>query len=201
MKDAFDREEQANSRCAKIIAGVERLSTLFRAALQEQSNRLGLSSLQIQIILFIAHHSIEHCNTSSVSQEFAVTKPTVSDAVRVLIEKKLLLKKQDKQDARAFNLQLSAKGKKLLTSLSSLTGYFSETMDNMREEEIDNAWNGVLLLMQQLQSKGAVPMRMCFSCQHFGKDNPEGKPYYCQLMRQPLELRDIRVDCPEYTHI
>ncbi len=196
--DAFDRDKQIGSRRAKVIASMERLSTLFRTTLQEQANILGLSPLQIQIILFVAHHDREHCNVSEMAQEFAVTKPTVSDAVRVLLAKKLLLKKQDKADARAFTVQLSSKGKKLLEPLSGLSGYFLESMESMDEGDVDAVWHGILVLMQHLQKKEAIPMRMCFSCQHFGKDHPTGAPHYCHLMDSPLTMNDIRIDCAEY---
>lgn len=198
MKSPFDREEQATSRKAKIIAGIERLSTLFRANLQEQSKQLGLSPLQTQIILFIAYHAKESCNTSSIAEEFAVTKPTVSDAIRVLIDKKILLKKPVVNDARAFTLQLSAKGKKLLATLSNFTQPLNHSLEAAKESEIESTWNGLLLLIQQLQNSNTIPMRMCFSCDYFGKEHQNGAPHYCHLMKQPLAMADIRIDCPEY---
>ena len=42
MNDAFDLEEQSGDKISKIIAGVERLSTLFRAALLKQSKKIGV---------------------------------------------------------------------------------------------------------------------------------------------------------------
>jgi DNA-binding MarR family transcriptional regulator len=198
MNNPFDRQEQAGSPRAKIIATIERLSTLFRASLQEQSKQLGLSPLQIQIILFIAYHSKSSCNTSSIAEEFAVTKPTVSDAVRVLVEKKLLLKKTNAKDARASILQLSVKGNKLLDVLSGLTEDSSHFMKAVEDSEIESVWNGMLILMQQLQSSKIIPMRMCFNCDHFGKDHVEGAPHYCHLMEQPLTITDLRIDCPEH---
>jgi DNA-binding MarR family transcriptional regulator len=198
MKDAFDRNEQITSRRAKIIASIERLSTVFRTTLQERSNELGLSPLQIQIILFVAYHERESCSVSAMAQEFAVKKPTISDAVRVLLEKKLLVKKQNTADARAFTVQLSAKGKKLIGSLSGLTSFFLASMESMEEEEITCVWNGILVLMKHLQASNMIPVRMCYSCQHFGKDHEKGSPHYCNLMSGPLTLNDIRIDCAEH---
>ncbi len=198
MKNAFDRNEQLISRRAKIIASIERLSTVFRTALQERASELGLSPLQIQIILFVAYHERESCSVSAMAQEFAIKKPTVSDAVRVLLEKKLLLKKQDTADARAFAVQLSAKGKKFLGELSGLTSFFLESMESMDEEEVASVWSGMVILMKHLQASNMIPVRMCYSCRHFGEDNENGSPYYCHLMDSPLTMNDIRIDCAEH---
>ncbi len=198
MKEAFNPEEQAQNCRARIIAGIERLSTIFRADLQAHSKELGLSPLQIQIVLFIAYHHQSYCNTSTIAQEFAVTKPTVSDAVRVLIEKKILFKQQDNADARAFIFGLTTKGKKLLESLGGLTGYFSETIEAMQQDDINAVWQGILYLMVNLQKTNLIPLRMCFSCQHFGKDHPDGTPHYCHLMEKSLTINNIRIDCPEH---
>jgi hypothetical protein len=40
-----------------------------------------------------------------------------------------------------------------------------------------------------------IPLRMCFSCQHFEKR--KGVPY-CNLLQQSLHLEDIRLDCQEH---
>jgi DNA-binding MarR family transcriptional regulator len=148
--------------------------------------------------VFIAYHTKESCNTSSIAQEFAVTKPTVSDAIRVLIEKKLLQKKRDAQDARAFVLQLTAKGKEKVKTLDGFTQPFGRFLDNAKDHEIESVWHGLLLLMEQLQHSNIIPMRMCYTCDYFGKEHPEGSPHYCRLMKQPLSIADIRIDCPEH---
>ena len=198
MNDAFDLEEQSGDKISKIIAGVERLSTLFRAALLKQSKILGYSPLQIQIVLFIAYHSKEYCNTTYISDEFAVSKPTVSDSIRVLIEKRILIKTIDHKDARSFLLELSPIGKKFLDSLSDLSANFGGKMVELKESEIETIWNGILLLMLKLQITKSIPVRMCFSCNFFGQNYSKGNPHYCHLMEQPLDLASIRIDCPEY---
>ena len=76
----------------KIIVGLERVSEAFKSLLWEKAKLHGLSPIQIQILLFIQTHRRELCSVSHLAQEFEVTKPTVSDAVRVLDKKGLVEK-------------------------------------------------------------------------------------------------------------
>lgn len=198
MASAFDRQTQQLDIRAKTIAGIERLSTVFRAALWEEAKRYNLSPLQVQILLFVAFHNHNQCNITGIAKEFAVTKATVSDAVKTLLEKKLL-EKNVIQDARGFLLSLTTNGKDCTDKLSGLTAFFDGAFKDVPNAEMAKIWEGLLLLIGHLQKTDTVPVRMCFSCQHFGKDHNEGTPHFCHLMQKPLAINEIRIDCPEYS--
>ena len=179
---------------AKIAMGMERLSTVFRAALWEEAKQSGLSPLQAQILLFIASHAQPLNRISHLAKEFAITKATVSDAVRVLLEKKLL-KKQAGDDARACSLHLTARGRKHTQKLSVFTRCFDEVLTDIPAEEAKKIWEGLLLLIGHLQATAMIPLRMCLNCEHYRKHNGAA---YCHLLQQPLQLNDLRLDCPEH---
>ncbi|MEQ1706131.1 MAG: MarR family winged helix-turn-helix transcriptional regulator [Rickettsiales bacterium] len=197
MANAFDREKQQFDILAKMVAGIERLSTVFRAALWEEAKHYNLSPLQVQILLFVAFHNHNQCNITGIAKEFAVTKATVSDAVKTLLEKKLL-EKNATDDARGFLLSLTESGRNSVDRLSGLTDYFNNSLSHVPEAEISKIWEGILLLVGHLQKTEIIPVRMCFSCQHFGKDHNEGAPHYCHLMQKPLAINEVRIDCPEH---
>lgn len=198
MLDAFDRNEQALNEKAKIIVGIERLSTIFRSLLVDESKSLKISPLQTQILLFIAHHNIEQCIVSSLAEEFSITKPTVSDAVGSLLNKKLLEKKKDHKDARSFFLVLTDSGRECVKSLSGLTVRVETAMEDMEDEEVSVVWKGIALLINKLQHTGSVPIRMCFTCKNFGENHEKDAPHYCYLMNAPLKISEVRIDCPEH---
>lgn len=198
MKDAFDRETQQSDIRAKTIAGIERLSTVFRAALWEEAKAYSLSPLQVQILLFIAFHDDSQCNITSIAKEFAVTKATVSDAVKTLLEKELL-KKNAIEDARVFMLTLTRSGKECVKKLSGLSNFFNNSMAQVPDAEMAKIWEGMVLLIGYLQNNSAIPVRMCFSCKHFGKEHSEGTPHFCNLVQKPLAINDLRIDCPEHS--
>ena len=88
MKEStFNPAQQEKDISSKIVAGMERVSEVFKILLWEKAKLVGLSPIQIQILIFIAFHKRELCNVSHLAKEFNVTKPTVSDAVRILDKK------------------------------------------------------------------------------------------------------------------
>lgn len=178
----------------KIVAGIERLSTLFRATLWEEAKRHGLSPLQTQILLFVASHASALSSVSQLAKEFAITKATASDAVRVLIEKKLLVKRS-LGDARAFSLALTASGKRYVQESSVLTNFFDNVLSKIPAQDNAKIWGGLLLLLGHLQKTGIIPLRICFSCEHYSNNNGVA---YCHLLQQVLRLEDIRLDCSEH---
>ena len=84
---SFNPEWQNASLSAKITSGLERIASLFKVLLWEQSKTTVLSPIQIQLIIFIRYHDDSLCNVSYLASEFNLTKATVSDAIRILQEK------------------------------------------------------------------------------------------------------------------
>ncbi len=76
----FDPSEQNIDLDKKIVAGLERLSQVFRALLWDHAKAYNLSPIQIQLLIFIRYHRPEHNSVSYLAGEFSVTKPTISDA-------------------------------------------------------------------------------------------------------------------------
>src|SRR5687767_3898697 len=92
-----------NSLDYKIVAGLERIALVYRTLLWEESKKFGLSPIQIQILIFTDSHRLP-ATVSYLAEEFNVTKPTISDAVKSLLEKKLVIKIADKIDSRSFRI-------------------------------------------------------------------------------------------------
>ena len=88
---------------SKIITGLERLGEVFRVLLWQKAKVYGISPIQIQILLFVANHQTSLANVSYLAKEFNVTKPTISDAVRVLLKKDFLAKDLSPADSRRYN--------------------------------------------------------------------------------------------------
>ena len=110
----FNLDKQNSNLDNKIVAGLERLSQVFRILLWEKAKEYSLSPIQIQLMIFIRYHSQELSTISYLAQEFNFTKPTISDAIKVLELKKLIKKKSDNNDTRRYTIQLTAKGEKIV---------------------------------------------------------------------------------------
>src|SRR5690606_14693713 len=99
----FNPEQQQKDISSKIVTGLERVSEVFKILLWEKAKLVGLRPIQIQILIFIAHHKQHLCNISHLAKEFNVTKPTVSDAVRILDKKGFVIKDFSSSDSRSYS--------------------------------------------------------------------------------------------------
>ena len=88
-KSEFNPKNQEQELHYKVAFGLERLSEVFKRLFLDESKKHKLSPIQIQILLFIAFHKEDLCTVTHLAKEFNLTKATVSDAVRVLNEKKI----------------------------------------------------------------------------------------------------------------
>ncbi|QYS85590.1 winged helix-turn-helix transcriptional regulator [Flavobacterium oreochromis] len=110
MKSAFNLKFQNLSIDNKIVAGLDKLATVHRYLIWEQSKKLALSPIQIQILIFIKYHNEKYSTVSYLAKEFGVTKPTISDAVKILEQKGLIKKIQDVNDSRSYSMKLTTNG-------------------------------------------------------------------------------------------
>ncbi|NER15384.1 MarR family transcriptional regulator [Leptobacterium flavescens] len=180
----------------KIIAGLSRISEVFKVLLWEQAKNLKLSPIQIQILNFITYHKQELCNVSYLAKEFNVTKPTISDAIRVLVNKELLIKDFSSEDNRSYTLMLSLKGRQIVNQTENFADPIKEQLDKIGEEDLESLYKTLATLIYQLNRSGILDVqRTCFGCTFYKAD---GGRHYCHFLEKELLDSDIRLDCPEY---
>ncbi len=181
----------------KILTGLERLSEVFKTLLWQKAKVHGFSPIQIQILLFISNHRQELCNVSYLAKEFNVSKPTISDAVRVLIDKGMLEKDFTPTDNRRYNLLLTSEGTNKLQDLSQ---YFTPVLDELKtmtEKDSIQLFKIVSKIIFGLNKKGIIQVqRTCFACRFYAGDR-KGK-HFCNLLGKNLLDKEIRLDCPEF---
>jgi DNA-binding MarR family transcriptional regulator len=192
----FNLKLQNTSLDNKIVAGLERLSQVFRVLLWEKAKLHGLSPIQIQLLIFIQHHSPDKSTISYLAQEFNVTKPTISDAIKVLEQKKMIKKQADEVDTRSYHIQLTAAGKNIVSDTEHFVNPITEIIAEIKQPEKLVLWQNITKLITQLHQSGAISVqRTCHYCKHFSSKN---KAPYCKLLEQKLLQQDIRIDCAEF---
>lgn len=193
----FNLNIQNENTDNKIVAGLERLSHVFKTLLWEKAKQHSLSPIQIQILIFVQYHSDEKNTVSYLSKEFNVTKPTVSDAVKVLEQKKLVEKIADISDSRSYALRLTDSGKKIVAESEDFTNPVSQIMSGISENEKEIIWNNISGLINKLNKLDIISVqRSCNNCTYLSSRNGE---YFCNLLKQPLHNNDLRIDCHEFT--
>jgi DNA-binding MarR family transcriptional regulator len=192
----FNLKHQNTSLDNKIVAGLERLSQVFRTLLWEKAKKHSLSPIQIQLLIFIQYHTADKSTISYLAQEFNVTKPTISDAIKVLEQKKMIKKMADEVDTRSYMIQLTASGKNIVSDTEHFVNPVTEIISTINQSEKLVLWQNITKLISQLHQSGAISLqRTCHYCKHFSSKN---KAPYCKLLEQKLLPQDIRIDCAEF---
>ena len=195
-KTIFNPEYQNNNVSSKIVAGLERVSEVFRVLLWEKAKEFGLSPIQIQILIFIAYHKTELCNVSHLAKEFNLTKPTISDAIRVLHKKELIIKDFSQQDSRSYSILLSESGKQIVSQTESFANPLKQQINTIANQDLDDLFKTLSKLIFKLNKAEILTVqRTCYGCKFY---NNQENTDYCSLLEKELISSDIRLDCPEF---
>lgn len=195
-QSVFNTEFQQKSITSKVVVGLERIAEVFKTLLWEHAKTIGLSPIQIQILIFIAYHKTELCNVSHLAKEFNITKATVSDAIRILAKKNYILKDYSLSDGRSYSILLSELGKKAVAETENFASPIKKQLNTIEEPELENLFKTLSKLIYQLNKSGILTIqRTCFGCKFY---DTSGDKDYCNLMNKELSNTDIRLDCPEY---
>ncbi len=196
MGSVFNLDQQNRDLDSKITAGLEKLSSVFRQLVWEQAKELGLSPIQVQILIFLKYHPNALSTVSNLAKEFGVTKPTISDAVKVLEAKKLVKKISSSEDTRSYFMHLTAAGQRVVEQSENFAEPFKQMIKNTNRSDKELFWQTIIGLIFQLQQSGFISLqRMCFTCSHFS--SAKGRNY-CGLVNSELKRSEIRMDCPEH---
>ena len=192
----FNLDNQNTSLDNKIVAGLERLSQVFRILLWEKAKEHSLSPIQIQLLIFIRHHSADKTTISYLAQEFNFTKPTISDAIKIKKKKKLIQKITDQTDTRSYTINLTATGKKIVLETENFANPVTEIISKANNTDKKVLWEIVSNLILRLNKLEIITIqRTCFNCKNYSIKN---KAHFCNLLNLKLLTKDIRIDCREF---
>lgn len=195
-KSIFNPEQQQKDISSKIVAGLERISEVFKTLLWDKAKLVGLSPIQIQLLIFIAFHKPELCNVSHLAKEFNITKPTVSDAIKILDKKGMIVKDFSSTDNRSYSMHLSQLGKEILSKTNDFANPLKNEIDGLGQSDLDDVFKTLGELIYKLNRNGILTVqRTCYGCSFYQKNKDAD---YCNLLDQELLVKDIRLDCPEF---
>ncbi len=179
-----------NAHLARLL---ERIGEVARALRWQQATGAGLSPLQIRILGFVCDHPSEPVGVARLSEELQVTRPTVSDSVKLLVDRGLLARKPDPHDGRSHTLCLTAEGRRNLPVAEP----FTEALAALPVQEREMLLLALMRMLASLLESGDVQVqRMCWTCAHYRGDR-KGR-HHCQLLGTDLAVAELRTDCPEH---
>lgn len=193
---SFNLNEQNHNIESRIVVALERISEAFRVLLWNESKANSLSPIQIQLLIFVLFHSEEKCKVSYLADEFNMTKATISDSIKVLLAKNLIVKEINPSDTRSYSISLTDEGEKIAQKVARFASSMEQPLEKFSEEQKTIMLNGLLKLIYNLNQMGIITIqRMCFSCINYEYN---GKIHYCKLLKSQLAENQLRVDCADY---
>lgn len=198
-KSDFDLAQQNQSTESKIVASLERIAQTFRVLLWQESKAFSLSPIQVQVLIFLLHHSEEKRKVSYLAGEFNMTKATISDTIKTLEQKKLISKEYEQHDTRSYMIHLTSKGKEIADKTSFFTKEIKEPIDKLQQDDKENLLLSLLHIIRHLNKSEVITIqRMCMTCSYYQSSDP-GQKHFCKLLNQNLHIADLRIDCPEHS--
>lgn len=199
MKSSFHLDRQNEDIDSRIVAGLERISEVFRVLLWNESKEFSLSPIQIQILIFLDTHSKDKCKISYLAAEFNMTKPTISDAVKSLEEKSLIKRKTDPSDSRSHYIELTGKGKKVAEKSAMFTAELEKPIHLLKDDDKVTLLLNLISIINHLTEAGVITIqRMCMTCVYYKKDDSRNI-HFCKLLNKRLKNTELRIDCPEHS--
>jgi DNA-binding MarR family transcriptional regulator len=197
MKESvFDLARQNTQVADRVVASLEKVSEAFRVLLWEEGKRTGLSPIQVQLLVFLLYQPATRATVTNLAREFNMTKATVSDAVKVLEQKRLVMREAQASDSRSHRLSLTADGRRVAESAGAFANVIKQPVQALAAGQQSQLLGSLLEIIHLLQQAGVIsPQRTCKACRFFESGKTR---HYCALMRQPLQGADLRLDCPEH---
>jgi DNA-binding MarR family transcriptional regulator len=186
---------------AKITAALERLAVTWHKSLWDVAYVHDLSATQAQMLLYLSSLERKGVSMSELARRFGLSLPTVSDAVRSLIDKGLVEQRRAPQDGRVRLVRLTRAGRHRAQHLQRWT-------DTLQQQiaALDPSTKGVFLsclldLIAHMQRSGLISFtQQCHTCLYFQphRYHDPAAPHHCGLMNQPLHLTELRLHCPDH---
>ncbi|MCG2615287.1 MarR family winged helix-turn-helix transcriptional regulator [Terrimonas sp. NA20] len=192
----FNINLQHESVDSQIMAALERLGESLRILLSTEAREHGLSPIQAQVIIFLHTHSPEKNTLSYLAKEFSLTKATLSDVIKVLVEKDLVQRKESPSDARSQTLALTPAGKKIAVKCGQFATPLLAPVGQLSQQQKLTVKHSLFTLIHSLYQQGVITIqRMCYTCVHFSPATPSP---FCNLLKIDLTAEKLRLDCPEH---
>mgnify|MGYP002083888529 CR=1 FL=1 len=191
-------DENTEPLSSRIATGLHKIGLAMKQQAWQQANEEGLSATQGQILAALTTHGAH--TGSELSQRLGVTLPTISDSVRVLVEKKLVTKSPDPRHPRASLLTPTRRGTQLGDRARSWPEFMVASVTDLTVAEQRAFFSGVVKMIRSLQDQGLIPVSgMCVTCVHFRPNvRPGAAPHHCALVDAPLANDQLRLDCPDH---
>jgi DNA-binding MarR family transcriptional regulator len=174
---------------------IERLSNLLRQETRAEGQSLGLQPVQQEALYYLSTCNRYSDTTLAVTEYLGLTKGTVSQSLKVLEGKKLIVREKDKNDKRITHLKVTEAGNTFIAATCP-PKKFTEAVTQLSGKEQSNT---AILLSEILRNYQITAGRNAFGvCRHCKFNQKASEGIVCGLTKEPLSTEDTKLICREY---
>ncbi len=170
---------------------IERLASVFRGSLREVANAHGLKLVQLEALVYLSRAN-RYSDTPAVLTDYlCITKGSVSQTLKALEARGLLVKRADPKDKRVVRCALTEAGQAVaaLAHPSPLV----RRLSGAQAGAATDALQALLLVLQRATSQRSFGE--CHSCRFF---ETSAAGHTCGLTHEPLTVADSLRICREH---
>lgn len=173
---------------------LERLSSLTRVWFRQHPLLADLQPIQLSALVYLARCNRYSNTPLAVTDYLGLTKGTVSQSLKALESKGLIVKTQDAADKRSVHLELSEQARGLVAAVVP-PAFLADAAQRMGTSAVELEWLLSDLLRNVQRNEDVPSFGLCNSC--FYHQQVNGQPF-CGLTQEPLRQSDVELICWEH---
>lgn len=174
---------------------LERLANVLRQEVRHIGAEQGLLPVQQEALYYLSVCNRYSDTAAAVTDYLGLTKGTVSQTLKVLEGKGLIVKEKDTHDKRVTHLVLTQQGKTYLEKTSPPANFLG-ALDELQQTDIAQLHGNLHALLKAYQNKrNRTLFGVCKSCKY---NLSEVDGFRCGLTQQSLSSHDVSLICREY---
>ena len=186
----------------RLASALTKVSVSLKRRLWRDAAARQISPLQSQVLAFLRTRPAHGATVTDITRMLAVSMPTASDVISVLVKRGLLRKFRTAEDGRVFTVLLTARGRRRAEQVTGWPDFLQWAAELLPPEEQESLLRTLVKLIKAIQERGEIPVaRMCVTCAHFrpyAHPEDQQRPHHCALVDAPFGDRLIRIDCNEH---
>jgi DNA-binding MarR family transcriptional regulator len=165
------------------------------------ARREGLPPLQASLLMRIFDRPEREATVGLLASALGLTPPTVSDSLKAMVRKGLLVRSRSDDDRRVVYFQCTTPGRATARRLAHWVDPLEKTIANLSPGD-QQALMALLsrILRDSMSEQGPSPDAMCATCNHLEPIDWSVTParFHCLLADTPLYADTLKLDCPRY---
>lgn len=198
LKDKRTAQNKLNSKSnfdQKVVVAFERIAQALKVLAWDKGKSLRLNPTQSQLLIYLLDHPQREHTLSSIAKELNISKPSLSDTISTLTQRKLIYKTFREADI-GHALVLTAEGEALAHEASDYINPLYRAIGELSEENKETLFTSLGNIIYQLHKQNILPIqRMCLNCNNYMLRDGQS---YCRLLDQHLTVEALQIDCPDH---